>query len=108
MSERGAPGGGVDRSLRARFRAVASVGVVCALLLGGVVLALTGSAAIGVAVALLVAVLLVGLGVVGVRQGEAQPAALAAHEARQRRLREALEAEQRRPSDGAREGGRDA
>ncbi len=86
-----------DRSVRARFRAVATVGIVCALLLGGVVLALTGSVAIGVAVALLVAVLLVGLGVVGVRQGEAQPAALAAHEARQRRLREALEAEQRRP-----------
>lgn len=88
--------GGRDRSLRARFRAVATVGVVCALLLGGVVLGLTGSVAIGVAVALSVAVLLVGLGVVGVRQGEAQPAALAAHEARQRRLREALESEQRR------------
>ncbi len=94
-----------DRSLRARFRAVATVGVVCAVLLGGVVLALTGSVPIGLAVALVVAVLLVGLGVVGVRQGEAQPAALAAHEARQRRLREVLETEQRRSADRRPEGG---
>ena len=100
--------GGPDRSLRARFRAVATVGVVCALLLGGVVLALTGSVVIGLAVALLVSVLLVGLGVVGVRQGEAQPAALAAHEARQRRLREALEAEQRRSAERGSPGGTEA
>lgn len=82
-----------DAALRRRFRAVVAVGLVCALLLGGVVLGLTGSAALGVAVAVLVAVLLVGLGVVGVRQGEAQPAAMAAHEARQRRLRQVLEPE---------------
>ena len=99
---------GPDRSLRARFRAVATVGVVCALLLGGVVLALTGSVVIGLAVALLVSVLLVGLGVVGVRQGEAQPAALRAHEARQRRLREALEAEQRRSAEPGSPGGTEA
>ena len=86
---------GAERGVRARFRAVVTVGVVCALLLGGVVLGLTGSLALGAAVAVLVAVLLVGLGVVGVRQGEARPAALAAHEARQRRLRAALEDEQR-------------
>jgi len=77
--------------VRQRFRAVATVGIVCALLLGGVVLGLTGSVALGAAVAVVVAVLLVGLGVVGVRQGEAQPAAMAAHEARQRRLRQVLE-----------------
>ena len=94
-----------ERSLRARFRAVAGVGIVCALLLGGVVLGLTGSVALGLVVVVLVAVLLVGLGVVGVRQGEAQPAAQAAHEARQRRLREALEAEQRRPSQQGPDGG---
>ena len=94
-----------DRSLRARFRAVATVGIVCAVLLGGVVLGLTGSPALGVVVAVLLVVLLVGLGVVGVRQGEAQPAAQAAHEARQRRLREVLEAEQRRSSDRGPEGG---
>jgi hypothetical protein len=88
-----------DPGLRARFRAVVTVGVVCAVLLGGVVLGLTGSIGLGVAVAVLVAVLLVGLGVVGVRQGEARPAALAAHEARQRRLRAALEGEQRRDGD---------
>lgn len=97
---RGAGGAGHDRSLRARFRAVATVGVVCALLLGGVVLGLTGSLALGAVVASLVTVLLVGLGVVGVRQGEAQPAALAAHEARQQRLREVLEAEQQRSGPG--------
>ncbi len=77
--------------VRQRFRAVATVGVVCALLLGGVVLGLTGSVALGAVVAVVVALLLVGLGVVGVRQGEAQPAAMAAHEARQRRLRQVLE-----------------
>lgn len=88
-----------DRSLRARFRAVATVGLACAVLLGGVVVGLTGSLVMGALVAVLVAVLLVGLGVVGVRQGEAQPAALAAHEARQRRLREVLEAEQRRSGE---------
>jgi hypothetical protein len=77
--------------MRSRFRAVATVGVACAALLGLVVLGLTGSAALGAGVALVVAALLVGLGVVGVRQGEARPAALAAHEARQRRLRQALE-----------------
>ena len=84
-----------DAGLRARFRAVVVVGLVCAVLLGGVVLGLTGSIGMGAAVTVLVAVLLVGLGVVGVRQGEARPAALAAHEARQRRLRAALEGEQR-------------
>ena len=84
-----------DAGLRARFRAVVMVGLVCAVLLGGVVLGLTGSVGMGAAVTALVAVLLVGLGVVGVRQGEARPAALAAHEARQRRLRAALEGEQR-------------
>ena len=94
-----------DRSLRARFRAVATVGALCALLLGGVVLGLTGSVVLGLVVALLVAVLLVGLGVVGVRQGEAQPAAQAAHEARQRRLREALEAEQQRAVELRPDGG---
>ena len=82
-----------DVGLRARFRAVVVVGLVCAVLLGGVVLGLTGSVAMGAAVTVLVTVLLVGLGVVGVRQGEARPAALAAHEARQRRLRAALEGE---------------
>jgi hypothetical protein len=94
-------GRGPDAGLRARFRAVVVVGLVCAVLLGGVVLGLTGSIGMGAAVTLLVAVLLVGLGVVGVRQGEARPAALAAHEARQRRLRAALEAEQR-PDGGPR------
>ncbi len=84
-----------NAGLRARFRAVVMVGLVCAVLLGGVVLGLTGSVAMGAGVTVLVTVLLVGLGVVGVRQGEARPAALAAHEARQRRLRAALEGEQR-------------
>lgn len=70
---------------------MATVGIVCAVLLGAVVVGLTGSAALGIAVALAVAVLLVGLGVVGVRQGEAHPAAMAAHEARHRRLTEIIE-----------------
>jgi hypothetical protein len=87
--------------VRRRFRAVATVGVVCALLLGGVVVGLTGSAALGAVVAVAVAVLLVGLGVVGVRQGEAQPAAMAAHEARQRRLRQVLEPDGGGPGDAA-------
>jgi hypothetical protein len=83
--------------MRSRFRAVATVGVACAALLGLVVTGLTGSLALGAGVGLVVAVVLVGLGVVGVRQGEAHPAAMAAHEARQRRLREALE---RQPGQG--------
>lgn len=91
--------------MRRRFRAVVVVGLVCALLLGGVVLGLTGSSALGAAVAVLVAVLLVGLGVVGVRQGEAQPAAMAAHEARQRRLRQVLEPDGT-PADDERHGRR--
>ncbi len=88
-----------NAGLRARFRAVVMVGLVCAVLLGGVVLGLTGSVAMGAGVTVLVTVLLVGLGVVGVRQGEARPAALAAHEARQRRLRAALEGEHPREDD---------
>lgn len=82
-----------ERAGSGRFRAVVAVGLVCAALLGGVVFGLTGSVGLGAAVAVVVAVVLVGLGVVGVRQGEAQPAAMAAHEARQRRLRQVLEAE---------------
>jgi hypothetical protein len=79
---------------------VATVGIVCAALLGGVVLGLTGSLALGGVVTVVVALLLVGLGVVGVRQGEAQPAAMAAHEARQRRLRQVLEPGAGTPPDG--------
>lgn len=76
---------------QSRFRAVATVGLVCAVLLGAVVVGLTGSLALGAAVGVSVAVLLVGLGVVGVRQGEAHPAAMAAHEARRRRLTRIIE-----------------
>ena len=79
--------------MRRRFRAVVAVGVACSALLGGVVVGLTGSVGLGVAVGVVVAVVLVGLGVVGVRQGEAQPAAVAAHEERQRRLRQVIEPE---------------
>jgi hypothetical protein len=78
---------------------VATVGAACAALLGVVVVGLTGSPALGVGVGVVVAVLLVGLGVVGVRQGEAHPAAMAAHEERQRRLRQALEDAGREPGE---------
>jgi hypothetical protein len=78
---------------------VATVGVACAALLGLVVVGLTGSPPLGIGVAVVIAVVLVGLGVVGVRQGEAQPAALAAHEERQRQLRQALEDARREPGE---------
>jgi hypothetical protein len=76
-----------------RWVAIGVIGVICGLLDGGVVYALTGSVVLGVIVGVPTAGILVVLGVVGARQREGSDAALAAFEARRERQRRALAAD---------------
>jgi hypothetical protein len=75
---------------------VGAVGVICGLLDGGVVYALTGSVVLGVLVGVPTAAILVVLGVVGARQRQGSDGAAAAYEARRARQRRALADAQRR------------